>query len=143
MGRRARPILVAAALALMLAGGTATAASRAPTKVFVRTAIDGGGLAVRPEAIALSVHGSLSVHALRWDGWGGAVARGRGRARVHGCVPDCNLGKIEYLRVRVRLSEVTECEGRLVYGRLGYRLGGQVPAGVERGGRFDMRPEGC
>jgi hypothetical protein len=111
--------------------------------VYVRTAIDGGGVAVRPEAIALSVHGSLSLHKLRWVRWGGAVAIGGGRARVKACVPDCNLGKVEWPRVTVRLEDRIRCDGRLVYGWLGYRLRGTIPAGAKARGSVGMRPRGC
>ncbi|MFT3863420.1 MAG: hypothetical protein QM729_04045 [Solirubrobacterales bacterium] len=111
--------------------------------MYVRVAIDGGRLAVRPEAIALSVHGSLSLHRLRWREWGGTVATGRGRARVKACVPDCNLGKVEWPRVTVRLEDRIRCEGRVLYGWLGYRLQGEIPEGVRPRGSVDMRPKGC
>jgi hypothetical protein len=111
--------------------------------VVVRTAIVGGGFAVRPAAMALSVHGSLSLHKMRWRSWGGAVAEGSGRARAKACVPDCNLGKIEWPWVRVRFSQRTRCDGGLVYGRLGYALVRQIPPGVDRRGRIGMLPRGC
>ncbi len=126
-------VLVVAVLALAAPAGAAA------RSVFVKVAIDSDRLALKPEALALSVHGSLSLHKLGWRGWGGPVARGRGRARVKACVPDCNLGKVEYPRVKLRLTEVVRCQGRLIYGRLGYRLLGEIPEGVPRGGRFDMR----
>jgi hypothetical protein len=118
-------------------------ASAAASPVYVRTAIVGGGLAVKPVEIALSVHGSLSLHKLRWTGWGGAVATAGGRARVRGCVPDCNLGGLKWPRASVRLSDLVRCGGRVVYGRIGYVLSGEIPAGVERRGRIDMVPRGC
>jgi hypothetical protein len=118
-------------------------ASATAGSVYVRTAIVGGGLAVRPEEIALSVHGSLSLHKLRWASWGGAVAIGGGRARVKACVPDCNLGKIEWPRVTVRLEDRIRCDGRLVYGWLGYRLHGTIPAGAKARGSVEMRPGDC
>ncbi|HEY0280068.1 MAG TPA: hypothetical protein VGC32_17530 [Solirubrobacterales bacterium] len=111
--------------------------------VFVRTAVSGGALAVRPAAIRISVHGDLSLHGMRWDGWGGVEARGRGRARVKACVPDCNLGKWETPRVTVTLAGRVRCDGRLVYGWLGYRLHGEIPEGAKRRGSLDMRPRGC
>jgi hypothetical protein len=109
----------------------------------VRTAIVGGRLAVKPVGIALSVHGSLSLHKVRYESYGGLVAKATARARVHGCVPDCNLGGLAYPRARVRLSGRVRCEGRLVYGRIGYALLGALPEGVDRRGRIGMLPRGC
>jgi hypothetical protein len=141
---RARLTVVVVALFLsVVSAGVTVAAASAGGRVYVRTAIVGGGLAVKPEEIALSVHGSLSLHKLGWASWGGAVAKATARARVRGCVPDCNLGGLKWPRARVRLSDRVRCEGRLVYGRLGYALGGEIPAGVERRGRVDMLPRGC
>lgn len=111
--------------------------------VFVRTSLAGDGLAVAPSAIRISVHGDLTLHGMRWVGWGGAEANGRGRARVKACVPDCNLGKWESPRVTVRLAERIRCRGRVVYGWLGYRLRGEIPEGAKRRGSVDMRPPGC
>jgi hypothetical protein len=111
--------------------------------VFVRTAVSGGRLAVRPAGIKISVHGDLSLHGMRWAGWGRAEARGRGRAHVKACVPDCNLGKWESPRVTVTLADRIRCDGRVVYGWLGYRLHGEIPEGAKRRGSVDMRPRGC
>lgn len=98
---------------------------------------------MQPEEVALSVHGSLSLHKLRWESWGGTVAKGSGRARVKACVPDCNLGKVEWPRVTVRLEDRIRCDGWLLYGWLGYRLHGAIPAGAKPRGSVDMRPRGC
>jgi len=133
--RRAAGAFVAAVL-LVLPAGAAGA-------VFVRTAVVGGGLAVRPAAIEVTAHGDVSLHGLRWGSWGGAEAIGRGRAKVKACVPDCNLGKVKYPRVTVRLAGRMRCDGRVVYGRLGYRLLGEIPEGAKRRGTVDLRPRGC
>jgi hypothetical protein len=138
--RRATVVLVAV---VVLAVSVVAVPAGAAGAVFVRTAVSGGSLAVRPTAIKISVHGDLSLHGMRWSGWGGAEARGSGRARVKACVPDCNLGKWESPRVTVRLANRIRCDGRLVYGWLGYRLHGEIPEGAKRRGSIDMRPWGC
>jgi hypothetical protein len=137
--RRAATLLAAVAASAAVLAVPAGAAGA----VFVRTALSGGGLAVRPAAIEISVHGDVSLHGMRWTGWGGAEATGRGRARVKACVPDCNLGKVEWPRVTVRLEDRIRCRGRVVYGWLGYRLRGEVPEGAKARGTVDMRPRGC
>lgn len=138
--RRAAAVLVA--VVVLAVPGVAVPAGAAGA-VFVRTAVSGGSLAVAPAAIRISVHGDLSLHGMRWAGWGGAEARGRGRAHVKACVPDCNLGKWESPRVTVTLADRIRCDGRVVYGWLGYRLHGEIPEGAKRRGSVDMRPRGC
>lgn len=133
--RRAAAVLVAMAVLVMPAGAAGA--------VFVRTAIVGGRPAVKPAAIKVSVHGDVSLHGLRWTSWGGAEASGRGRARVKACVPDCNLGKVEWPRVTVRLADRIRCDGLVTYGWLGYRLHGEIPAGAKARGTVDLRPRGC
>lgn len=125
-----------AVLALAVPAGAAGA-------VFVKTAVVGGALAVRPAAIEISVHGDLSLHGMRWTRWGEAEATGGGRARVKACVPDCNLGEVEWPRVTVRLADRVRCDGRVVYGWLGYRLHGEIPEGARPRGTVDLRPRGC
>lgn len=132
-------LVVVVALAVSIVALPAGAAGA----VYVRTALVGGGLAVRPAAIEVTVHGDVSLHGLRWSSWGGPEASGSGRARVKACVPDCNLGKFKYPRVTVRLADRVRCDGRVVYGRLGYRLHGEIPEGAKRRATVDLRPRGC
>jgi hypothetical protein len=114
--------------------GCAAPTGAAVRSVYLRTAIVGGRLAVEPEEIAISVHGSLSLHEVHYEIYGGRVAKATARARVRGCVPDCNLGGLAWPAARVRLSDLVRCDGRLVYGRLvygrlGYALRGALPEG--------------
>ncbi len=128
---------------VVLAAAVVAVPAAAAGAVLVRMALSGETLAVRPSAIKISVHGDLSLHGMRWAGWGGAEARGRERARVKACVPDCNLGKWESPRVTVTLADRIRCDGRVVYGWLGYRLHGEIPEGAKRRGSVDLRPRGC
>ena len=40
----------------------------------------------------------------------------------------------------MRFSDLVECEGKMVYGRLSYVLHGAIPGGFERRAVDDMRP---
>jgi hypothetical protein len=74
------------------------------------------------------------LNSMRWLRWGGKVARGRGTARVNDCRPSCAGGTIHRRPVRVWLDRRRYCsEGdAYAYGRMRYRLGGRLPAGIRR-----------
>ena len=43
-------------------------------------------------------------------------------------------------RAKIRLSQVTRCEGKLIYARLRYSFTGAIPSGFKRTATFDLRP---
>jgi hypothetical protein len=138
MRDRARlTFLLVALVALALPAGAAAA----PT-AFVKASIDTNELTVRPHAILLSGDGTLSLYAIHYESYGGVVAKASGRAYTRGCTPDCAQGKVRRPRAAIRFSELVECEGKMVYGKLSYVLRGPVLKGYRRRESFDLRPIG-
>ena len=58
---------------------------------------------------------SQRIYDLRWQSWGGRVARGRGTFPANDCIPNCAGGTITPHRVKVRLTEPSPCGPRWRY----------------------------
>jgi hypothetical protein len=128
-------LLVAALLVLAL-----PASAMAAQKVFVAPYLNQGPAQVRPHEVLLTEDGTLSLYAIHYESYGGAVATAAGRGYTRGCVPDCAQGKVLRPRAKIRFSQVTRCEGKLVYARLQYSLMGPIPSGFKRRATYDLRP---
>ncbi len=136
---RARLIVLVVAL-VALAVLPASAGAAAGGKVFVKTSIDTNTLKVRPHQILLSGDGTLGLLAIKYESYGGPVAKATATAYTRGCTPKCAEGKVLRPRATVRFSDLVECEGKMVYGKLSYVLHGPIPSGFERRAVDDIRP---
>lgn len=102
--RRGKHVFVLAAIALAAAALTADAA--AP-----RVTIDNfGRFEVRPDVIPQGA--SNSFFDLRWEAWGGPIARAKGKGS-YGVT-----GHYHIYRLALRADRIRSCRGRRVYGRL-------------------------
>ena len=133
---RSRLTLAAVALLVLALPASAVAAQ----KVFVEPYLNQGPAQVRPHEVLLAEDGILSLYAIHYESYGGATATATGRGYTRGCVPDCAQGKVQRPRAKIRFSQVTRCEGKLIYARLQYSLIGPIPAGFERRATYDLRP---
>jgi hypothetical protein len=143
LGRAQLIAAVAVIVALVgLVGGAAgaSAGGSAGGKVFVEPYLNQGPAQMRPHEILLSEDGTLSLYAIHYESYGGAVATATGRGYTRGCTPDCAQGKVQRPQATIRLSQVTRCEGKLIYARLQYSLKGPIPSGFKRRATFDLRP---
>jgi hypothetical protein len=122
-------------LALSIPAGAAAA-----QKVFVEPYLNGGPAQQRPHEILLAEDGTLSLYAIHYESYGGAVATATGRGYTRGCTPDCAQGKVLRPQATIRLSQVTRCQGKLIYARLQYSLTGPIPSGFKRQATYDLRP---
>lgn len=138
---RAR-LTAAVLLVLALAGlaGAAVAVGASGGKVYVEPYLNDGPATVRPHEILLAEDGTLSLYGIHYESYGGAVAKATGRGYTRGCTPDCAQGKVYRPRATIRLSQVTKCEGKLIYARLRYSFTGPIPNGFKRSATFDLRP---
>ena len=131
-----------ARLAILVVGLVALAvpAGAAAARVFVKPSLNDVPLQVRPHRILLAEDGTLDLYAIHYESYGGSVATATGRGYTRGCVPDCAQGKVDRPRAKIRLSQVTRCEGKEVYARLEYTFSGPIPGGFERHATYDLRP---
>lgn len=123
------------ALALLVPAGAVAA-----EKVFVEPYLNQGPAQVRPHEILLAEDGTLSLYAIHYESYGGAVAKATGRGYTRGCTPDCAQGTVLRPQATIRLSQLIRCEGKLIYGRLRYTLTGPIPSGFKRRATYDLRP---
>ena len=70
--------------------------------------------ALRPPTVEFALHGTLER--MQWHNWGGAVAQGRGTARLRICNPDCVDGHTASYPATVTLSHRVSCFGAHFYG---------------------------
>jgi hypothetical protein len=108
--------------------------------VFVKIGIDTDTLKVRPHEIFMSADGTFAFPGIKYESWGGPVAKATSRAYTRGCDPFCADGKVLRPKATLRFSDLLECEGRMVYGRLSYVLHGRILKGFLRRSTEDMRP---
>jgi hypothetical protein len=123
-----------------LVGGAVGAGAAGGGKVFVEPYLNQGPAQVRPHEILLAEDGTLSLYAIHYESYGGATATATGRGYTRGCVPDCAQGKVLRPRAKIRLSQVTSCEGKMIYARLQYSFTGAIPSGFKRRATYDLRP---
>jgi hypothetical protein len=65
----------------------------------------------KPKRILFSCgSGGIRIKGAKWSSWRARRARGRGRARVNDCNPNCAQGTIRTYRVRLRLSKAVTCQ---------------------------------
>lgn len=129
-------------LAVMSLALLTPASAVAAQKVFVEPYLGQGPAQVRPHQILLSEDGTLSLYGIHYDTYGGATATATGRGYTRGCTPDCAQGQVRRPRATIRLSQLMQCEGKLIYARLEYSFSGPIPSGFERRSTFDLRPVG-
>lgn len=138
-------VLAVAGAALLGGVGAVGAGAVTPTagqKVFVEPGIYPGPPKYRPHEFLLSGDGTFSLYAVHYESYGGPVATATGRGYVRGCTPNCAAGKVYRSQAKIKLSQVTKCEGKLIYAKLQYSLTGPVAKGFKRQGTYDMRPFG-
>jgi hypothetical protein len=73
----------------------------------------GGDLVYKPDEIGIGA--SSVINHIRWIGYGGALAVGRGKFPKNTCTPNCAEGTVTWVPVTVRLKERILCRGRLAY----------------------------
>lgn len=122
-------ILLVAALGVVSAGA-ASASQRRET--YLGANADGSHPAIRPRHRWLSGDGTVYVDRLRWNSWGGRVARARGRGAVNDCVPGCAQGHMHRGGVHLAAYRIRRKCGRRWYTRVRVTWVGASPLG---GGR--------
>lgn len=86
---------------------SASAPSRALTRVIANCDLSSPGLTARPSGIVIACgDGNLGVERLAWSDWGTYTASGQGTLYENLCQPDCAAGKYGRYPVAVRLSGV-------------------------------------
>jgi GDSL-like Lipase/Acylhydrolase family len=71
---------------------------------------------VAPTQVFFGAGGGLFINGIRWEGWGGALASGRGKARLRGpCKPDCAHAKLRKVPAKLYLFRVVEFNGHRQY----------------------------
>ncbi|HEY1855264.1 MAG TPA: hypothetical protein VGG40_11815 [Solirubrobacterales bacterium] len=136
-------LVAATALISAPSAGATNAEPAAAQHVRVVRALGEDKLYYRPHFFLLSGDGTFGMDKVRWMSWGGAKARGTGRAFVNDCIPYCAAGHVDRPRARLTLSKVVDCEGTPIYVRLEYALTGPLPKGFPRHGGYSMRPLGA
>ena len=67
----------------------------------------------KPESIMLTcADGGWMVHSITWSKWGIAGAEGTGIFREKLCEPSCAEGEVAEEKVKVKLSDLVELEGK-------------------------------
>jgi hypothetical protein len=99
-----------------------------PTEVRVKNSINSDHLAKRPHKIVLSHNGSFYLYGLRWQSFGGPVARATGTAYTRSC-RTCAVVQVERPRVTVRLVRLVPRGEFRIYQRLQFFLHGPLPEG--------------
>ncbi len=135
---------LAVGLLACLALAATTYANRAP-KLFVIRSIVSSQVLFRPHTIGLSADGTFSLEHIRWQSYGGGVARATASAYTRGCTPNCAEGHVELLRAKLRFATPTLCQGRYIYSRLHYVLlglpqGKRIPNGQFQEHWISIRP---
>ena len=89
-----------------------------------RAALAGGAIGVVDlenragvEPRSMDVNAEQELSGLRWSGWGGDRATGRGQVSTLVCDPNCATGRRESSRAVIVLSEPRRCKGRRYYTR--------------------------
>jgi hypothetical protein len=101
-------IVLAALLVAAIAGNAAAAPAE---KVYYEKPY--GQIAYKPKRIDFS---STVLKKLKWRHWNSKVARGKGRARVNDCIPNCGQGTIHAGRARLKMFKRHAEGDRLMYG---------------------------
>jgi hypothetical protein len=93
------------------------AAGYPPIKVLKNPRLTGLALgpSVRPTRITFAADGNDSVSGLRWQAWGGSVARATGVDHFDNCTPSCAQGHTVTIPARVTLSDPGDGYGWYVY----------------------------
>jgi hypothetical protein len=105
-----RALLLAGALTLVLVlAATAVAA----TKVYYETPY--GKVAYKPKRIDFSDATYTRIH---WKHWNSKVARGKGRARINTCDPNCAAGAIVHGTAKLAMFKRHTENGKRFYGCL-------------------------
>jgi hypothetical protein len=73
---------------------------------------------VKPRTLLLTGDGTLEVQHVTWSSWGGATAKGSGRAEYHGCTPSCAQARVHHAQVAITLSKIRTCAGKRYYSRV-------------------------
>jgi hypothetical protein len=121
----------------------APASAFAAPQVFVKSSIDNESFEVKPHRIILAGDGTLALLAIKYESYGGPVAKGTSTAYTRGCTPFCADGEVLRPKATLRLSDLIKCEGKMIYAELSYRLYGKIPKGFSRRVTDDMRPVGA
>jgi hypothetical protein len=92
--RTGRILLLALALVLTV-GTTASGAAR----TYFHDPLSGKAH-YKPSRIQFS---DLDIRHIQWHGWNHRIATGTGSARLNTCIPDCADGKIEHVKVTLKM----------------------------------------
>jgi hypothetical protein len=106
--------------------------------VRVKDDITGNHLAKRPHRIALAADGSFYLRTIKWQSFGGKVARATAIAYTRTGCPTCANKEVEHPRAHLRLTNLTLRGGYRIYARLHYVLLGPIPTGFTHRGSLSM-----
>jgi len=126
MRLRARHVLTIAALATVLIGSGALAASAlAPIKITNCVKASS-----RPKTLTLTCgDANTALSKLRWSSFGGLSAQARGTFEMNTCSPNCAAGKVVSYPVTVKASDPRTCKGGLrVYNKLTLQFTAMAPS---------------
>jgi hypothetical protein len=113
----------------------------APTEkpdVLVEDNVVTGHLAKRPHKIVLSANESFYLYAVRWQSFGGSVARATATTYTRNGCRTCRHRDVERPRVTLKLTGLRRRGNDLIYARLHFVLHGPIPAGFARRGSQSM-----
>jgi hypothetical protein len=106
--------------------------------VRAKDSVAGNHLVTRPHRIFLADDGSFYLRGLRWQSFGGPVARATGFAYTRSGCRTCADREVERPRARLRLTNLTLRGEYRIYARLHYVLLGPVPPGFSHRGSLSM-----
>jgi hypothetical protein len=75
--------------------------------------------------------GGISVRAIHYQAYGGAIARATGTVEENVCQPDCGAGHFRAYPTKLKLEEIIDCNGLRYYTRVRYRFAGPAGTGMD------------
>ena len=98
---------------------------------------------IEPNSITITcADANFFVKVKHWASFNKVDARGKGKAFVNSCVPDCASGDFDTYKVKVHLTKPkrTKCNGRKVplFSKIQVRFKGDKPSGLKRKDNYPL-----
>jgi hypothetical protein len=128
-------VALAAATVAVAASGTAAKPAFAPK--------DCSKPRIEPKTITITcADANFFVKIRHWAVFNKVEARGKGKAMINTCMPDCASGEFKAYKVKVHLKKPkkTKCNGRKVpvFSKIQIRFKDDPPAGVKRKDNYPL-----
>jgi hypothetical protein len=86
----------------------------------------------KPARITISCgDGGISVRAIHYESYGGAITHAIGTAEENICQPDCGAGHFRAYPAKLELEAIVDCNGLRYYSRLRYHFSGPAGTGID------------